>query len=115
MPPECGRLNAAANLTLHRAAAQGQFPRATGLQRPEEESRQSIDEGRIFQQPRDFAKDIFAKIGSRISHFRRRSLASATAMSWSRFGSRLCLLETTVKLLLGVLPLARTPVPESVG
>jgi hypothetical protein len=28
-------------------------------------------------------------------------------MSWSRFGSRLCLLETTVKLLLGVLPHAR--------
>src|SRR5215467_11671586 len=43
----------------------------------------------------------------------RRALAAA--MSWSRFGSRICLLETTMKFLLGALPLARTPVPERVG
>src|SRR5579863_2449925 len=41
--------------------------------------------------------------------------ASAAAMTWSRFGSRICLLETTMKFLFGVLPLARTPVPERVG
>src|ERR1700722_19551661 len=41
--------------------------------------------------------------------------ASAAAMSWSRFGSRICLLKTTMKFLFGVLSLARTPVPERVG